>query len=112
MQAIILSRRPFREYDEMISLLSDTQGKMNVLARGNKRVVSKQSAHCEPFSFITGEIIPGKELGYLTKVQSLDSFSSIRKDIRKNFAAWYIVSLTEQLFESHAPDIQLFKTLL
>jgi len=112
MQAIVLSRRPFRDYDERITLFTEEFGKVSVIARGNKRVVSKQSAHSEPFSFITAEIIPGKELGYLTKAQSLDSFFSIRKDLKKSLAAWYVVSLTEQLLESQAPDIRLFRAIL
>ena len=48
MQAIVLSRRDFREFDQMISLYTREQGKLELLARGLKKVTSKNAAHLEP----------------------------------------------------------------
>ncbi|MFZ2978199.1 MAG: DNA repair protein RecO, partial [Candidatus Magasanikiibacteriota bacterium] len=69
MKAIVLSRRDFREADQIISLYTLEKGKMEILARGIKKITSKNSAHLEPFSLVEAEIIFGKELNYLGAVQ-------------------------------------------
>ena len=74
MQVIVLSRRNFREADQIISLYSFDKGKFEVLAKGIKKIISKNSAHLEPFCFSEVEIISGKEFDYLGFVQFLNNF--------------------------------------
>ena len=71
MQAITLSRRNFREFDQIVSLYTEDLGKVELLARGIKKITSKQAAHVEPFSLVTLEIARGKEVDHLTKVQTV-----------------------------------------
>ena len=83
MQTIVLSRRNIREADQIISLYSLEKGKVEVLAKGIKKITSKNSAHLEPFCFSEIEIIPGKELDHLGSTQSLNSFLNIRNNLEK-----------------------------
>ena len=62
MLAFVLSRRDFREYDQSISLYTLEKGRLEVLARGVKKILSKNAAHLEPFCLIEAEIIQGKEI--------------------------------------------------
>ena len=41
MLAIVLSRRDFREFDQIVSLYTKEKGKLEVLARGVKKITSK-----------------------------------------------------------------------
>ncbi len=111
MQAITLSRRDFRESDQIISLYTLEKGKQEVLARGVKKITSKNSAHLEPFSFVEVEIVPGKEIDHLTKVQPINYFSNIRKDLEKSLSASYIVNLTDKLVHSGEVDERVFRLL-
>jgi len=111
MQAIVLSRRDFRESDQIISLYTLDKGKQEVLARGVKKITSKNSAHLEPFSFVDIEIVPGKEIDHLTKVQPINYFSDIRKDLQKSLSASYVVSLTDKLVHSGEYDERIFELL-
>jgi len=111
MQAIVLSRRDFRESDQIISLYTLEKGKQEVLARGVKKITSKNSAHLEPFSFVDIEIVPGKEIDHLTKVQPINYFSDIRKDLQKSLSASYVVGLTDKLVHSGEYDERIFSLL-
>jgi DNA repair protein RecO (recombination protein O) len=52
MMAIVLSRRDFRENDQMIVLYTLEKGKIEALAKGIKKTVSKNAAFLEPFFFV------------------------------------------------------------
>ena len=72
MLSIVLSRKDFREHDQIVSLYVKEKGKLSLIVRGVKKIVSKNSAHLEPFSFVNITIEKGKEADYLTRVQSVD----------------------------------------
>ncbi len=111
MKAVVLSRRDFREFDQIISLYTLEKGKQEVLARGVKKITSKNSAHLEPFSLVEVEIVPGKEIDHLITVQPINYFSEIRKDLKKSLASAYIVNLTDKLVHSGEQDERIFELL-
>ena len=111
MQAIVLSRRDFKESDQVVSLYTHEKGKLELLARGVKKITSKNSAHLEPFSVVDIDMAYGKELDHLTKVQGIEYFSAIRNDLQKSMAAQYVVELTDRLVHEGESDIRLFDAL-
>ncbi len=108
MQALVLSRRNFREADQIISLYTKEKGKLEVLARGVKKITSKNAAHLEPFSLVEVEIIPGKELAHLGAVQPINYFVNIRRDLQKSLAAGYVVGLLNKILHEGEKDERLF----
>ncbi|MFZ2189930.1 MAG: DNA repair protein RecO [Candidatus Magasanikiibacteriota bacterium] len=108
MKAIVLSRRDFREADQIISLYTLEKGKMEILARGIKKITSKNSAHLEPFSLVEAEIIFGKELNYLGAVQPINYFVNIRRDLQKSLAAGFLVSTLDKLLHEGERDERIF----
>lgn len=111
MQAIVLSRRSFREYDEIVSLYTHDLGRVELLAKGNKKIVSKQSAQLEPFSIVTITVIPGKQIDHLAKAQLIEAFPRLRSDLPKSLLAGYAVSLTHYLVGERTPDRRIFFAL-
>ena len=61
MLSIVLNRHDFRENDQMVSLYTKERGKVAVLAKGIKKITSKNSASLMPFSLLEADILPGKE---------------------------------------------------
>ncbi|HAZ28419.1 MAG TPA: DNA repair protein RecO [Candidatus Magasanikbacteria bacterium] len=108
MQSLILSRKDFREYDQIISAYTVEQGKIQVLARGVKKITSKHGCHLEPVSFVDLTIVPGKELSHLIKVQPIIFFQGIQADMRKRVIAGYLVSLIDRVLEDGQGDAGLF----
>lgn len=111
MLAIVLSRRDFRENDQIISLYTKEHGKLELLARGVKKIISKQSAHLEPFSVVFITVEQGKEIDHLIKTQPVEYFSGIRNDLNKSMAAGYLVSVTNTLIQTKEIDKRIFETL-
>jgi len=111
MLAIILDRRDFRESDQIISCYTKEKGKVELLARGVKKIISKNSAQLEPFSFVDIEIAPGKGIDHLTKVQPINYFANIRNDLQKSLAAGYVVSLLDKVLHVGEKDERIFDLL-
>jgi DNA repair protein RecO (recombination protein O) len=111
MQAIVLSRRPTREYDEIISLYTYDLGRIEVLAKGNKKIISKQSSFLEPFSLIACTIIPGKEIDHIAKTQGVEYFSALRLHFYKSTVAAWAAHITQILTPERVPDKTIFLTL-
>lgn len=51
-EAFVLDREDFREHDGMVHLYTEELGKVSARARGLKKILSKSSAHLEPFNFV------------------------------------------------------------
>lgn len=111
MLAIILARRNIRESDQIISVYTKEKGKLELLARGVKKITSKNSAHLEPFSFVDIDIAPGKGIDHLTKVQPINYFVNIRNDLQKSLAAGYVVSLLDKVLHVGEKDGRIFDLL-
>jgi len=108
MLSFILSRRDFREFDQIISLYTLEKGKVEVLARGVKKITSKNAAHLEPFCLVEAEIIPGKEINHLGGVVSMAYFANIRADLSKSLAAGFVVGMLDNILHEHEPDARIF----
>lgn len=112
MLSIVLRRTDFREYDQMITFYTLEAGKVEVLARGVKKILSKNAAYLEPFCFVEAEIIPGKkEYAHLGSVNPIDIFKNIRSDFQKSLAAKYIVTLVDKTVRVGEPDKRIMALL-
>lgn len=108
MQAIVLSRRAWREYDELVTLFTYDLGKVQGLAKGSKKIISKQSAHLEPGAVIECALIPGREIHHIAKAQPIEYFSVLRQDLAKSRGMAYALSLAEKITAERSRDINFF----
>src|SRR3989339_1232278 len=83
MLSIVLSRRDIREFDQIVAFYSLEYGRVDVLARGLKKILSKNSAYLLPGNIVEAEIIVGKENFTLGAVEPVESWS----DLWKNFSS-------------------------
>jgi DNA repair protein RecO (recombination protein O) len=111
MLGIILSRRDIREYDQLISVYTKEQGKKEFLARGVKKIVSKNSPHLEPFTLGYIDTVQGKELDLLIKIVPAVSYKNIRASLEKSILAGYAVKTIERLVVGTQEDQRIFYLL-
>jgi DNA repair protein RecO (recombination protein O) len=95
MLAIVLARKNIREFDQTVSLYTREIGKVEVLAKGIKKIVSKNSSNLEILSVVEVEIIQGKDIDYLGRVQPIKIFKNIYSDLDKISLSAYIVKITD-----------------
>lgn len=111
MHAIVLSRRDFREYDQMISVYTRERGRLELLARGVKKITSKNAPHLVGFSVVDIDMVKGKELDHLITAQEVASFGRIWTDFTKSLLAQYVVSLTDKLTHVGEKDERIYMLL-
>ncbi len=112
MLAIVLARNNIKEFDQVVSLYTREHGKLEALAKGIKKIVSKNSANLEIFSLVDIEIEPGKGMDYLTKVQSVKLFKNIYADFDKIWLAGYAVKIINENLLVGEKDERVFDLLL
>mgnify|MGYP001560461512 CR=1 FL=1 len=112
MLAIVLARKNWREFDQMISLYTREQGKVEGLAKGIKKMISKNSSNLEILSLVEIEIAQGKEVDHLTKVQSIKIFKNIFSDFDKIFLANYVVKLADANILTQERDENIFNLIV
>lgn len=95
MLAIVLSRKNIREFDQTVSLYTREVGKVEVLAKGIKKIISKNSSNLEVLSVVEVEVIQGKDIDYLGRVQPIKFFKNIYSDLDKISLASYIVKIVD-----------------
>jgi DNA repair protein RecO (recombination protein O) len=111
MLAFTLSRRDYREYDQFVTFYTKEQGKVETVARGIKRSISKNAPALEPFSLVDIEVVPGKNASYVTKAVPYEVFKEVREEPAKILLAGYIVRVVECSVGIGAGESSIFKLL-
>lgn len=111
MLAIVLSRRDWREYDQAVTLYTKERGKLELLARGIKKITAKNAAAIEPLCLSEIGIAPGKEINILTTAELENSFPNLRADLNKISIGLFAVRFYERMIEKDESDLKLFELL-
>jgi len=96
-RAIILERSDFRENDSRIICYSEDKGKMELIARGAKKIKSKSSSHIEPLTLSRLMIIQGKDLNYVGTAAGENFYSNIKESLEKISLAGSALALVEKM---------------
>ncbi len=110
-KAIILNRKPFRENDTKVSVFCLKKGRLELVARGAKKVSSKLAGHIEPIILANIMVIRGKRYDYLGSAINENSFLNIKNDLDKLSIAGKAVNVFQKLIKENEKDEKLFKLL-
>lgn len=111
MHSIILSRHDYREVDQLITLFSYERGKEMCVAKGVKKIVSKNSPFLEPGVVAEVEVVPGSEFLRLIRATPLFVGATWRADYTCLRAATTLLSLVEQVLPMAVPEKNVFALL-
>lgn len=103
MEAITLARYPFREADERLVLFTE-EGKKIAIARGSKKLLSKNSGNLEPATRVLVELIQGKQLTYIGSTSCLDRWLRLHMEQDRRLLAQHAVTIVERLSHEDQPD--------
>ncbi len=107
MHAIIVSRRDFREFDQVISMYTKEKGKCELVAKGVKKITSKNTAHLEPSFFVDLKVHPGRQFEYIGSVQIIKAHR-LHNDIQRRMVMAYGLSIFDRFVGPGNPDDRLF----
>lgn len=110
-EGIILSRKNYSEADRILVCLSESFGKITLLAKGIRKIKSKKRGHLEIFSKIKFSAVHGKGMDIMTEVQTLNDFSDIRINLHKVTLAYYFVEVINKIVHGEENKSLVFSLL-
>ncbi len=111
-EAVILRSRPYREHDRLLTLLSPTAGKRDVLARGSRKIVSKLAASLEPFGRVRVELVAGRSLAHCIGVEVLTPYARLRRSLPGLGQAGFVVAVADALTRSGDAEVRLYQLVV
>lgn len=103
--AIILNRINYSEADRIITVLSNDQGKLRLLAKGVRKSTSKLAGGIELFSESTIQYIKGKgDIDTLVSARINRNFSNISKNLKSTNVGYEVISAIDSITEHNAEN--------
>lgn len=110
-QGIVLASKPYKENDALITVYFEDYGKMTLIARGVKKLKSKNASAVQTLTYSEFTFIARKGLSLLIKATSLDYYRHIKEDIFLEAYATYFVEFVLKNEEDNQPDQQIYDYL-
>lgn len=111
-QGIILKKKNFGETDKILTVYSEKRGKVNLIAKGVRKVLSKLAGHLELFYLSDFFIAEGKKLDTLVGAQIINNFPSIHLSTSKIKYVYYIVEIIDRLIKTDEKSPEIYNLLL
>lgn len=107
-EAIILRRQDFLEADRLLTLYTQASGKIRAIAKGSRKMNSRQLGHVELFTRAIMLIAHGRELHVVSQSELVEPFLPLREDLTRGAYANYIGELVENFSEFEEQNEKLF----
>lgn len=108
-EAIVLKTLDLGEADRILTLLTRHFGKVKAVAKGIRRPTSRLAGHAEPLSHATFQLARGRDLDVLTGAETRTTFRTLREDLDRIAAAWYVVEVADRLTVERSPSAPVFE---
>lgn len=110
--AIILKRQLFRETDTKVVAYSLEMGRLELVARGTRKLSSKLAGHLEPITSADLMVVKGRQFDYIGSATSYDCFCRLKSDYAKTETAGRAVGYFVSMVKEGVEDGRLFDLLL
>lgn len=103
-RGLVLRETEYKESSRILTVLTDTQGKLTVNARGAKRKGSRLAASTQLLTLSEMTLFVNKDRYTLTEARSVEEFRGLREDIAKLALGSYFAELLDNLSDEDAPN--------
>lgn len=93
---VIVKRRDFGEADRILTILTPRHGKIDVVAKGARKLTSHKTGHVELFTRVDMLIHKGRDLGIAVQVELVEPYLRLREDLRRGAYANYAAELLDR----------------
>lgn len=108
-QGIILKRKNIGEADRILTVFTKEQGKLQIKAKGVRKIASKRASHIEPLNKTSLTIYKGSGMPVLTEATSSEQFNTIKSDLSKVGFAYHICELIDGLCPENQENEAIFR---
>ncbi|MGE5508122.1 MAG: DNA repair protein RecO [Chitinophagales bacterium] len=106
--AIVLRARPLGEADVLLTLLTQEEGKVSVVARGARRGRSRLLSATQPFTESRVMVWRGRGLDNLSQSEPLNAFRGLQQDLGRLAGASYAAELLDHFVGEREPNPDLY----
>jgi len=110
-QGFILKKTDRGEADRIFTIYTKDFGKLEILAKAERKIRSKLKGGLELFYLSEVEFIQGKTHKTLTDVMLIESFPNLRKDLEKLSIAYRISEVLDSLIKGQEADEKIWHLL-
>ena len=90
---IVLKTQSYKESDALVTVYFKDYGKMTLIARGVKKLKSKNASACQSLTLSEFTFIPRNGLSTLIKASSVDFYRYLKEDIElEAYASYFMVT--------------------
>lgn len=111
----IIKRTNLFDSDRFITIFTKKNGKVEMIARGVRKITSRRSSHIELLNHVNFQSIKTKKNYVLTEIEVIDSFYDLKEDYSKIGAIFLICELVDKFCPvavSHEDIYNLIKSTL
>lgn len=110
-EAIVLRHSDWGEADRLLSLYTQSMGKVRAIAKGVRKLQSRKAGHLEPFTRVNLLLARGRDMFIITQAETLDAHQPLRENLERLGYAAYIVELLDQFTFEEDVNITLYRLL-
>lgn len=107
-QAIVVKRHSTGETDRIVTLLTESHGKLVCVAKGARKLNSSKRPLLEPGCLIQAFLVNTKSLPLLTQARLIENWTQSRADLPRIKRLVQILEIVDRLFTENEEDNQLF----
>jgi DNA repair protein RecO (recombination protein O) len=111
-RGFILKRVNFGDSDRYITIFTKNHGKIEVLARGVRKITSRRGSSVELLNLIEFQSVRSRKNYVLTEVKLIDSFEDIKNNLLQIKKAFLICELINAILPSNQKHTDVFALIL
>lgn len=115
-EGIVIKRTNLGEADRLLTVFTQEQGKVVMLAKGVRKISSRRGGNVELFNLMRGQIVATKgDLAVLGEVEVVRSFENWRKYLGRVTLAYQLCEVVDKMTgdgQSHPKVYAILKTAL
>jgi DNA repair protein RecO (recombination protein O) len=110
-KAIVLSKMNYGETSSIVSLFTEDEGKLSVIAKGARSAKSKYGRIIDPINYLQVVFYKkdSREVQLVSDAEIIDHFPAVKSDLEKLKYAYAIIELVKNLMAEHELNKKLFK---
>jgi len=109
---LVLRETAYKDSSKILTVLTDTEGKLTVSAKGALRKNSKLTAVTQLLVFSEMTLYQSRDRWTLTEARSIEQFAGLRDDLAFLALGAYFAELTEAVSDEDSPNPELLPLIL
>jgi DNA repair protein RecO (recombination protein O) len=109
---LVLRRRDVADADRLLTVLTPSEGKLELLAKGVRKTVSRKSGHLEPFTHAHVMVAQARTWDLITEATTVESFRHLRENLDAIGQASYTCELVDAFSDSGDENRPLWELAL